>query len=49
MRNYEFLFASFAVVWIGIAGYVGFVAVRLNKVAERIDKLEKLAVKRDGA
>lgn len=41
MRNYEFLFASFAVVWLGIAAYVGFVAMRLQRVADRIERLEK--------
>jgi CcmD family protein len=47
VRNYEFLFASFAVVWIGIAAYVGFVAARLAKVADRIDKLEQAVAARE--
>lgn len=49
MRNYEFLFAAFTVVWIGIAAYVAFVAVRLKKVADRIEKLEKAVGRREGS
>lgn len=48
MRNYEFLFASFAVVWVAIAAYVGYVAIRLHAVARRIERLEK-TVGRAGA
>ena len=49
MRNYGFLFAAFAVVWIGIAAYVAFVAARLRKVADRIERPEKAVGRREGS
>ena len=40
MKNYGFLFWAYAVIWIGIAGYVAFLGVRLRKVSDRLDRLE---------
>ena len=40
-KSYNFLFWAYNVVWIAIAGYVAFLATRLGKVKDRIDRLER--------
>lgn len=46
MKNYEFLFWAYNVFWIGLAGYIVSLVVRLRKVSDRLDRLER-GVKRD--
>ena len=41
MKNYEFLFWAYNVVWIGLVAYVVSLVVRLRKVTDRLDRLEK--------
>lgn len=48
MKNYEFLFWAYNVVWIGLIAYVVSLVLRLRKVSERLDRLEK-KLDRDGA
>lgn len=45
MKNFWFLFWAYTVVWIGIAAYVGFIAHRLRKVSNRLDRLERMTGK----
>lgn len=41
MRSYEFLFWGYATVWLGIVGYLVFLAVRLRRTLRRLERLEK--------
>jgi len=41
MKSYGFLFWGYLVVWIGLAGYLGFLARRLADVGRRLDVLER--------
>jgi len=40
-KGYDFLFWAYNVVWIAIAAYVAFVMVRLGRVRDRLDRLER--------
>ena len=40
MKNYGFLFWAYAVIWIGLAGYLLFLGSRLRRVTERLERLE---------
>lgn len=40
-KGYDFLFWAYNVIWIAIAGYVVFLMVRLGRVRDRLDRLEK--------
>jgi CcmD family protein len=48
VKNYEFLFWAYNVVWIGLIAYVVSLVLRLRKVSERLDRLER-KLDRDGA
>lgn len=41
MKNYEFLFWAYNVVWIGLVAYVVSLVVRVRRVADRLDRLER--------
>jgi CcmD family protein len=41
MKNYAFLFWAYTLVWLGIAGYIAFLAARLRKVASRLERMER--------
>jgi len=40
-KGYDFLFWAYNVIWIAIAGYVAFLMVRLGRVRDRLDRLER--------
>ena len=40
-KGYDFLFWAYNVIWLAIAGYVTFLVVRLARVRERLDRLER--------
>jgi CcmD family protein len=40
-KGYDFLFWAYNVIWLAIAGYVTFLMVRLGRVRERLDRLER--------
>ncbi len=40
-KGYNFLFWAYNIIWIAIAGYVTFLLVRLRRVRDRIDRLER--------
>ncbi len=40
-KGYDFLFWAYNVVWIAIVAYVAFLAVRLGRIRDRIEKIEK--------
>lgn len=40
-KGYDFLFWAYNVIWIAIAGYVTFLFVRLGRVRDRIERLER--------
>lgn len=41
LKSYEFLFWAYNVVWLGIAGFLFFLIVRLRRVNERLERLER--------
>ena len=41
MKNYEFLFWAYAVIWAGLGLFIGFVIFRLGKVDRRVERLEQ--------
>ncbi|MDX1389681.1 MAG: CcmD family protein [Acidobacteriota bacterium] len=41
MKNYEFLFWAYAVIWAGLAAFIGFAIYRLEKVGRRVERLER--------
>lgn len=41
MKGYSFLMWAYNVVWIGLVAYLAFLLVRLRKVSERLDRLER--------
>ena len=40
MKSYGFLFWAYAVVWLGLAGYLFYLFRRIRKVEERIRRLD---------
>lgn len=43
MKSYSFLFWAFAVTWLGIAAYIGFLSRRLSRVTTLLERLERRA------
>ncbi len=41
MKNFDFLFWAYNVIWLGIGGYIVFLVLRLKAVSERLQRLEK--------
>ncbi len=41
MKGYDFLFWGYSVVWIAIVAYLAYLAVRLKRVRERLDRVER--------
>ena len=41
MKSYAFLFWGYNVVWIGIVVYLALLIVRLERVARRLDRIER--------
>jgi len=41
MKGYSFLMWAYNVVWIGLVAYLAFLVVRVRKVSERLDRLER--------
>jgi CcmD family protein len=40
-KGYDFLFWAYNVIWIAIAAYVTFLVLRLGRVRDRLDRLER--------
>jgi CcmD family protein len=49
VKNYEFLFWAYNVIWIGLAVYIVSLVLRLKKVSSRLDRLERKLDDRDDA
>ena len=41
MKSYAFLFWAYNVIWVGLAGYLLFVIVRLARLDRRLARLER--------
>jgi CcmD family protein len=41
LKSYEFLFWAYNVVWLGIAGFLLFLILRLRRVNDRLERLER--------
>jgi CcmD family protein len=41
LRGYRFLFWAYNAIWAGLAVYLVYLAVRLNRVRAKIDKAER--------
>ncbi|MCP3980372.1 MAG: CcmD family protein [bacterium] len=41
MKNYDFLFWAYNVIWIGLAAYIFFVFARVRRVDRRLDNVER--------
>ena len=48
MRGYPFLFWAYNIIWLGIAGYVLFLFLRLRKAGRRLDRIERKVLELDG-
>jgi CcmD family protein len=46
--NTDYLFIANVAVWLGIAGYLAFLAAKSRGIAKRIDQLEMLKDDHDG-
>ena len=46
MKNYEFLFWAYNIVWLGIAGYMLFVFTRMKRLDRRLEGLEREVTER---
>ncbi len=40
-KGYSFLFWAYNIIWIAIAAYITFLLVRLGKLRDRIERLER--------
>jgi CcmD family protein len=40
VKGYNFLFWAYTIVWLGIAGYGVFLAMRIRRVDQRLDRIE---------
>ena len=45
MKSYEFLFWAYNVVWLGLAGYLLFMMMRIRKTEARLARLEQASEK----
>jgi CcmD family protein len=41
LKSYEFLFWAYNVVWLGIAGFLLFLIMRLRRIDRRLERLER--------
>jgi CcmD family protein len=41
VKGYSFLLWAYNVIWLGLGAYLVFLFVRLRKVTERLDRLER--------
>ncbi len=41
MKNFDFLFWAYNVIWLGIGGTIVFLVFRLKAVNEKLQRLEK--------
>ena len=41
MKSYAFLFWAYNVVWLGLAGYVIFIFLRMKRATRRLDNVER--------
>jgi len=41
VKNFDFLFWAYNVIWLGIGGYIFFLVLRLKTVSDRLQRLEK--------
>jgi CcmD family protein len=48
MKNYEFLFWAYNVIWIGIASYLLLLFLRIRRVDRRLDGVERELSERSG-
>ena len=48
MKSYAFLFWAYNVIWIGIAGYLMLLFLRLRRVDRRLDGVERELEQRHG-
>lgn len=46
MKNFDFLFWAYNVIWAGIAGYMLFIFLRARKLEQKVAALEKEAGER---
>ena len=46
MKSYYFLFWAYLLIWLGIAGYLLFVFLRIRRLEDRLDRLQSPEVAR---
>jgi CcmD family protein len=49
MKNFEFLFWAYNVIWTGIALFIVLLLLRLRRVNQRVERLERAVAERDRA
>jgi CcmD family protein len=49
VKNYEFLFWAYNVIWLGLAGWLLTMILRLRKLSERLDRVEREIDRRGGS
>jgi CcmD family protein len=47
MKNFEFLFWAYNVIWAGIALFIVLLLLRLRRVNQRVERLERAVAERD--
>ena len=47
MKNFEFLFWAYNIIWTGIALFIVFLLLRLRRVDQRVDRLERAVADRN--
>jgi CcmD family protein len=41
MKNYEFLFWAYNIIWLGLAGFLAYILLRMRKTAQRLERIER--------
>lgn len=41
MKSYEFLFWAYNVIWLGIAGYLLLLVLRMRRMDQRLNRVER--------
>ena len=49
MKNFEFLFWAYNIIWAGIAFYVVFLLLKLRRIDRKIERLERAITREAGS
>ncbi len=41
MKNYEFLYWAYNIIWIGLAGFLAYLLLRMRATSRKLDRIER--------